>query len=46
VPQEYHLASVLVYLFKEALALKIGLVLVEIHIVAIAQCAVHDCQRM
>lgn len=45
-PQNYHFTAILVHFFKQSLALKICLILAEIHIVTVAQCAVHHGQRM
>jgi hypothetical protein len=40
-PQEYHFACILVNLFEEALTLKICFILAEVHIVGVAESAVH-----
>ena len=37
------IACVLMYFVKQSLTLKICLILADIHIVTVAQCAVHDC---
>jgi hypothetical protein len=40
-PQEYHFACVLANLVEKALALKICFILAEVHIVGVAESAVH-----
>ena len=45
-PQKYDFTGILVYLLEQSLALEVCLIFAEVHVVGIAQCTVHDRQRV